>query len=201
MDYFTWTPLETFAIAFTTACIFLAGKNSIHTWWVGIIACVLFGTLFYSVQLYAEVLLQVFFVGTSLIGWYIWRKCGVNVTPIVRTSRQVLLIYFVAALLAAGAYGLILHEFTNAWAPFIDSGVLTFSILAQYLLMTRRLETWYFWIFVNILSVPLYFSRELYMTAGLYSVFLVHAIWAAGHWKKQMETRSKGVGSPRHIEK
>ena len=150
------------------------------------VACALFGALFYSVNLYADVMLQVFFVITAVVGWYNWRKVGTVTKPITVTIPTKLVVYLIAAVSFAFLYGLMLHKFTDAWAPFIDSMVLTFSIMAQFLLMQRKLENWYVWIFVNILSVPLYFSRELYMTSALYSVFLVHAIWAAYSWKQKM---------------
>jgi nicotinamide mononucleotide transporter len=60
--------------------------------------------------------------------------------------------------LATAGYGLMLQAYTNAYAPFIDSAVLMFSIVAQLLLMGRRLETWPFWLLVNTISVPLYAS-------------------------------------------
>jgi nicotinamide mononucleotide transporter len=186
MEYFTWSPLEAWANLFTVICIYLAGRNSVHTWWTGMVACGLFGALFYSVNLFAEVLLQVFFVMTALVGWYNWRKVGTETRPITTTDPSKILIYLVTAVSFAMLYGLMLHKFTDAWAPFIDSMVLAFSIMAQLLLMSRKLENWYVWIFVNILPVPLYFSRELYMTSALYSVFLIHAIWAAYSWKQKM---------------
>lgn len=193
----TWTPLEIAANLMTAICIFLAGRNSVHTWWTGIVACVLFGTLFYSVQLYADVTLQVFFVITGIIGWYGWvqRKAVDGATtstlPIssVRTNTMMLMVG--TAVLVAAAYGLLLHTFTNAYAPWIDSLVLTFSVIAQLLLMRRKIQTWPLWVIVNTLAVPLFWSRELYLTAGLYAVFWVHAIWAWKHWLNLMDDQPK----------
>lgn len=184
----TWTPLEIAANLFTVICIFLAGRNSIHTWWTGIVACVLFGALFYQAKLYADVTLQVFFVVTSLVGWYGWMKKtsedvpGIVVLSLDRASEKTMVTMVSLAVLTAIGYGAVLHFFTDAYAPWIDSLVLTFSVIAQLLLMRRKLENWPVWVFVNLLSAPLYFSRELYLTAGLYTVFFVHALWAWKHW-------------------
>ena len=186
MNWFTWSPLEAWANIFTIVCIFLAGRNSIHTWWTGIIACGLFGILFYDSKLYADVMLQVFFTITSVIGWYNWRNIGIITQPITRVSRHDALNYMCSATIFAAAYGLVLFNFTDAWSPWIDSTVLAFSILGQFLLMGRKLESWPIWFGVNVLSVPLYFSRGLYLTTGLYSVFLIHSVWAFYNWKKEM---------------
>ena len=77
-------PLEIAANAFTAVAIVLAGRNSVHTWWTGIIGCTLFGLLFAQSRLYADVVLQAFFVATSLLGWRRWVRgdagCALPVT-------------------------------------------------------------------------------------------------------------------------
>lgn len=125
-------PLEIAANGFATAAILLAGRNSIHTWWTGIVGCLLLAVVFLQAKLYADVVLQVFFVLSS--------------------------------------------------APFGDSMVLVFSVIVQLLLMGRRIENWPFWLLVNSIAVPLYASRELYLTAFLYALYWVNAIVAWLKW-------------------
>lgn len=48
-------PVEVAANAFVAAAIFLAGRNNVHTWWLGIVGCALFGSVFYESRLYAGV--------------------------------------------------------------------------------------------------------------------------------------------------
>jgi NadR type nicotinamide-nucleotide adenylyltransferase len=91
-----------------------------------------------------------------------------------------------AALLAAAGYGWLLHRFTNAYAPFLDSLILVFSVLGQFLLMGRRIETWWCWLLVNTIAVPVYTARELYLTAILYAGFWVNAIVALRKWRREM---------------
>src|SRR5438874_9236391 len=68
------SPLELAANVFTAAAIVLAGRNNVHTWWTGMLGCALFGLLFARNRLYADVALQVFFVATSLLGWWKWLR-------------------------------------------------------------------------------------------------------------------------------
>ena len=68
--------LEISANVMTTVAILLAGRNSIHTWWTGIVGCLLFCFLFYQSLLYADVVLQMFFIVTSMVGWWGWRWWG-----------------------------------------------------------------------------------------------------------------------------
>lgn len=177
--------LELAANAAMTLAIVLAGRNNLHSWWLGVLGCGLFAVLFHGVKLYADVALQLFFIVTCLIGWRRWARGG---APLPITSVRTATMAWLAAGGCAGAalYGLALHQFTDAYAPFIDSAVLAFSILAQLLLMARRIETWPVWLLVNAISVPLYFSRGLRLTALLYAGYFINALVSWWWWRRQM---------------
>lgn len=221
ISYLEWSAALT-----TALCILLAGRNNIHTWWVGIVACVLYGFLFYEAKLYADATLQVFFVITGIIGWIAWVN-KVRTKPllikafdspnseadgsmsayvrakihntfagplkITNTAWSTFGLASGVAVLAAISYGMLLKTFTDAYAPMIDSLVLTFSVLAQVLLMRRKVETWPTWLIVNTLAVPLFFSRELYLSAAMYSVFWVNAIVSWRHWANLRDKQEDAV--------
>ena len=178
-------PLEIGANIVTSVAIFLAGRNSIHTWWTGIVGCSLFGVLFYQSNLYADVALQLFFVISSAIGWWQWLKGAQGDTlPITHARLATLLLILPAGAAATAGYGALLHYYTNAYAPFLDSTVLVFSVVAQFLMMQRRVDNWPFWILVNTIAVPLYFSRELYLTSFLYGCYWINAVVSWIWWRR-----------------
>ncbi|UGQ46850.1 nicotinamide riboside transporter PnuC [Massilia endophytica] len=182
------SPLELAANAVMTVSIVLAGRNNVHSWWLGVVGCTMFAFLFYGVQLYADVALQLFFVATCLLGWLQWlRGAGGEALPVSSAHMKTLLRMALAGMAATLAYGLLLKQFTDAYAPFIDSAVLAFSIVAQLLLMWRRVETWPVWLLVNTVSVPLYASRGLYLTAALYAAYWVNALVSWWWWRRQMQ--------------
>jgi nicotinamide mononucleotide transporter len=161
---------EIAANAFNAASIFLAGRNSMHMWWTTIVGCVLFAYVFFAAKLYADVTLQMFFIGTGVLGWWRWRRGRDGIELPVRHSHPSLIA------MAAG--------FTDAYAPFVDSMVLAFSVLGQLLLIERRVENWWCWLLVNTIAVPLYTVRGLYLTALLYSAFWVNAIVSLIRWNR-----------------
>lgn len=177
--------LEIAANAVNALSIVLAGRNSVHTWWTGLVGCVLFGWLFTTSQLYADATLQVFFIGTSIVGWQRW---GIKALPIRRTRSQTLTWMLATALIVAAIYSWVLHRFTDAFAPVPDSLVLVFSVIAQLLLMQRRIETWWCWLLVNTIAVPLFASRGLHLTSVLYAAFGINAVVSLRHWRKLMST-------------
>jgi len=186
------SPLEIAANALATLSILLAGRNNVHTWWSGIVGCSLFAVLFYETRLYADVVLQLFFVASSVIGWWRWVK-GKDGTPlpITRATARELIWSVPIGIAATAAYGAMLHTYTNAYAPFIDSSVLVFRVIAQWLMMQRRVETWPFWLLVNTIAVPLCASRGLYLTSVLYGVYWINAVVSWRWWQARVVQSSK----------
>ncbi|MFP5394203.1 MAG: nicotinamide riboside transporter PnuC, partial [Gammaproteobacteria bacterium] len=177
--------LEAGANALATGSILLAARNSVHTWWTGILGCALFAWVFFHAQLYADVTLQVFFVASSACGWWHWlRGQAGHAAPMGYLERGEGGKAFGIALVVTAAYGALLHALTDAYAPFADSAVLAFSVIAQLLMIRRRIETWPFWLLVNTIAVPLYCSRGLYLTALLYACYWVNALVAWRAWQR-----------------
>lgn len=182
--------LEIAANAVMSLSIWLAARNTVHTWSTGVLGSLLFCVLFYQVQLYADATLQLFFIATSVAGWWQWRHVGGSAKnrPVSRASTRSLAVMAIAAIVVTVAYGALLHRFTDAYMPFVDAGVLSLSVVAQLLLMQRKVQTWYWWIAVNTLSVPLFASRGLWLTSALYSVYWFNAWYGLWRWRREVQS-------------
>jgi nicotinamide mononucleotide transporter len=191
--------LELVANAFVAVAIFLAARNSIHTWWTGIVGCAVFAYVFFQVRLYADVTLQAFFILTSIVGWYRWMRGNAgDELPVRFSTPRLLVLSTLGALAAAAGYGWLLHRFTNAFAPWLDSLLLVFSMLGQLLMMERRVENWWCWLLVNTIAVPLYASRALYVTSALYAAYLINAAVALVQWRRRaLEDGSQSAAAAR----
>lgn len=177
--------VEAAANASLATSVVLAGRNSIHTWWTGILGCLLFARLFYDAQLYADFTLQFFLVATSVVGWWRWRRHEPGpVSDVAEGQAWKLWLAGAVGVACAAAYGAALAARTDAYAPIPDALVMMFSVIAQVLLMRRRTESWWFWIIVNSIAVPLFASRGLYLTSVLYAGFLLNAVLALRHWRR-----------------
>lgn len=193
------TPLEIAANGVTTLSIALAARNHLHTWSTGIVGCMLFAVLFFDSQLYAETTLQFFFAVTSVIGWRQWRQRDGNGAlssrPITRVGSRALVWMVLLAILVTAAYGALLHHHTDAYLPYVDAAVLSLSVVAQCLLMQRKLQAWPFWLLVNTLSVPLFASRGLWLTSALYAAYWFNAWYGWWHWRKLLTAPSNEAGA------
>ncbi|KAG1078710.1 hypothetical protein G6F40_016603 [Rhizopus arrhizus] len=72
-----------------------------------------------------------------------------------------------------------------------DSAVLVLSVIAQILMMRRKLESWWVWLLVNTVAVPLYYSRGLHLTSILYVGFWINALVALRHWRNLMRVEAR----------
>jgi nicotinamide mononucleotide transporter len=180
--------IEYGANIFYVLSTFFASRNSLHTWWTGIISCLLFMISFFHVKLYADVTLQTFFIATCIYGWISWKNGGQNKKPlpITHISWKQFLFFVCLALCIMGIYGTFLYKLTNANNPFWDSTILTFSILGQFLIMKRKFENWYIWFLVDSIAIPLYYSKGLHLTALLYLFLLCLGVYGYWNWKKEL---------------
>lgn len=183
---------EIAANGFNTASILLAGRNSAQTWWTGIVGCLLFAFVFFDARLYADLTLQTFFIITSVLGWWNWLhgRRGAEL-PIRRTNVRLFVLQSMGGIGVALGYGWLLHRFTNAYSPFLDSFILAFSVLGQFLLMGRRLENWWCWLLVNTIAVPLYAVRGLRLTALLYAIYWINAVISLRRWNRLLEVEKR----------
>ena len=99
------------------------------------------------------------------------------------TTRVVLLL---VATLGGILIGQTLTRFTNASLPFMDSTLTSFSIAAQWMQTQKLLESWLVWLVVDVFYVGMFLYKELYLTAGLYAVFLVLAAMGFSEWRRSM---------------
>lgn len=157
--------------------VWLLSRNRPLGWWVGLVSSVLFAVIFARVRLFAEVGIQVVYVVTSLQAIRIWLRGGAD-----RSERRVgwapdrwLILTVPIFLVALVLLRQVLIE-VNGAAPFWDALTTVLSLTAHVYLMWRFVNAWYLWVVVDIIYVPLYASRGLYLTAGLYVVFLLMAV-------------------------
>ena len=190
--------LELVGTIFNLACVILVARRNILTWPIGIIAVVLFGALFYQINLYADVLEQVYYLITGIVGWYMWasvkRHDGNDKKVLITTNSiktNLLWVAGIAVVSVIASYALSnIHNWLQvifpepASLPAIDATTTVMSFAAQFLMMQRKLENWILWIVVDIIAVWLYWYKDVPFVALLYLVFLFNAVYGYSTWRQ-----------------
>lgn len=181
--------IEFAASAVTLVCVILTARKNIWCFPVGIVGVILFGFLFYRVNLFADMTLQwVYFLPVSFYGWWYWYNKGDDGIDTLKISIGTNKEWITgAALLIVGTIvtGYYFANHTTASLPYPDSFILVASVFGQYLLSKKVLESWILWISVDLVAVPVYFMKELYVASGLYVIFLCIATYGLISWFKE----------------
>jgi nicotinamide mononucleotide transporter len=177
--------------AFVTGVVgvYLVAVEHIFNWPVGLVNVTIYGYVFFTSRLYADMSLQVFFFVLGVMGWLMWAKGGENQSELKITSIPLAWWLGVGISLAVGTaiYYPIIKHFNGA-APFLDSLLTVGSIIDQLLLNAKKIENWILWIAVDIVYIPLYISRSLYSTAVLYALLLGLAVAGFIGWNKSLRS-------------
>ena len=184
--------IEIIAVIISIIGVTLTIKRQMWCWFFNFIAFVLYAYIFYEYKLYGETILQFIFIVLNLYGFYHWRKGKVeeHTIRIEKSNAPTLVMQMVLASIAGLLFGLGLHYFTDASLPILDAQLAAFSLLATYWTTQKYIATWALWVIVDIIYVGMFLYKSLYLTAGLYAVFIGLAILGWKQWnavKKQQQ--------------
>lgn len=198
--------LEFFGTVTGIIAVWLSARANVWSWPLGIVNVSLSFFLFYQVQLYPDMFLQIFFFVTNLIGWWRWlnpRKGEENKKEELKVSwmdpQQLILITGIGIVgtIAFGLFASRLHDFfpmvftKPSASPFVDSFITVMSIVATYYMIQKKIECWILWIVIDIVATVLYFVRDIKFYSFLYLVLTILAAFGFYHWRKEYRSYQK----------
>ncbi len=192
--------LEFYATLTGLIAVILSTQENVWSWIIGLTNVVLAFVMFYQIQLYPDMFLQVFFFITNIIGFWQWKfpkekEANLkNELKISQLSPQQFVVYSLVGLVCTyllGTFAKNLHEwipklFSQPSAfPYMDSFTTVMSIFATFLLIRKKVETWWMWLAIDIISTYMYFIKDVKLYSLLYAVFCVIALFGAINWTKE----------------
>lgn len=196
--------LEWWATVLGAVAVWLSVKENVWSWIIGLGNVCLAFLLFYQIQLYPDMLLQVFFFITNVIGFWQWKfpKIAEQNTHqqlrISQLSNQTRLLSlsgaFLGTLVMGSFAGNLHHWFPTVFSlpsayPYIDSFTTLMSIGATFLLIRKKVEAWWIWLAVDILSTYMYYTKDVKFYALLYAIFCGIAVKGAVEWTKKYQNQ------------
>ena len=177
---------EWLAVVSSLLYVILITYKVLAAWIFAALSSVLYIYLCYSNRLYLVSILQVFYFGMAIYGWFMWTSDDdtKDVTVI-----QWPLKYHIYNILISGAlmllFGYIFDQYSNQANPYLDAFTTIFSLMATFMVAKKVLENWIYWIIIDAFSVYLFASRGLYMTSVLFILYTLIAIFGYFSWKRQ----------------
>lgn len=179
--------LEIIGFVLTLVAIALAARAHVLTWPLQLLASLLYVWLFAKFNLFGEATLQAVYAVLAVYGWWQWRSNqGQADLPIRRLSRNEWLVLNAVGIVATVAVSSLQIHFLPTDVPVLDSAIFVFGLLAQWMQAKKRIENWPYWIVLNLLASGVYLYKTLYITAVLYVLLTLLAVWGWHRWHKAL---------------
>lgn len=183
---------EVCAVLLAVAYVLLAVKERIECWYAAFVSSAIFLVLFWNVSLLMESALQIYYMGMALYGWSQWRRHAnsdedlhIHTWPLSHHLR-----WLAAIALLVLVSGYLLANNTTAARPYLDSFTTWASVFTTWLVARKVLENWLYWIVIDAVSIFLYIDRGLYLTAMLFVVYVVIAVFGLLQWQQRYNAQA-----------
>lgn len=187
----TW--LEAVAVFFGIASVFYSMREHILVYPTGIISTLIYVWICFEYKLYADMVINAYYFGMSIFGWYVWThpKENQKILPVTWLDGKGWIFSIMIFLVSYMFLSQVLLRFTDSDVPFWDSFTTASAFVGMWLMAKKKVENWYFWLLTDLVSIPLYFSKELILTSFQYLIFTILATMGLFAWINSAKTYAK----------
>lgn len=185
--------IEGLAVSTGLASVWFSVKERIWVYPIGLISVSIYVYLSFIYGIYADMGINIYYVLMSIYGWYRWLQPSESgaAKEITRNSGKEWLLSIVLFLLSWVILFVILQRFTDSEIPLWDSLTTSLAIVGMWLMAEKKVEHWLFWIATDLLSIPLYYYKDLLLTSGQFFVFTILAVIGWLQWNKSLSNRNQ----------
>ena len=190
------TLLEYVAVVCGIISVWFSRKENILVYPTGLVNTIIYIYLSYKYHLLGEATVNVYYSIMSVYGWWLWTLKDTTKQHVVAISFsdrrwQVYQLSFFAAfyVILFICLTFLKKGFYEGAIPWADALAAATAFTGMWLMTKKKVESWYWWILTNIVSIPLYFVKGLVFTSVYYAVLLVIAFYGLTEWKKRVKLR------------
>jgi nicotinamide mononucleotide transporter len=182
------TGWEVVAVLLLVAYLLLAIRQNSLCWPAAIAGSAIYVFLMYGAGLYMESALQIFYIAMAVYGWWSWRHGWAenNALPVMSWPLAFHVPVLVLIAVLTFLSGFLLSHYSDAAFPYVDSFTTWAAIVTTWMVARKILQNWHYWFVIDAISVYLYSSRGLYLTALLFCVYLVLIVVGYRAWKNSV---------------
>ncbi|HAM97773.1 MAG TPA: nicotinamide riboside transporter PnuC [Marinilabiliales bacterium] len=194
LDWLVSNWIENLAVLTGIVYIVLSVKQRISCWSFGIVSSVLYLFVFLQSKIYADMILQAYYVIMGFYGWIHWARMDTNnqkeELPVSKISMRQASVIGGITLVTFFCIAYFLIHFTDSPVPWVDAFTTSLSFTATWMLARKILEHWIIWVIVDLVSVGLFFNRGLYASIVLFLIFTVLALIGYLQWIKEWKSKT-----------
>ena len=182
--------LEFFAAVLGIVSVWFAKKNKVLVYPTGMVSTLIYVWILFKNQLLGDLIINAYFFLMSIYGWFFWsKKDKGNFKNKISRMNLVESIFGLTVFILSFITIMYLYNVSN-WQESYVSSIDTFTTAifcsAMWFMARRKVEHWILWIIGDVISVPLYFYKGLYLTSIQYLIFTIIAILGFFTWLKEL---------------
>ena len=179
--------LELIAVFFGLLSVWFSKNNNVLVYPTGIVNTSIFVYLLVKWELLGDMIINVYYFLMSIYGWYYWTRKSQNqeYTPITKINEADIKIILII-IISSTIFVSYLYSFFDKWSglvSYIDILTTAIFFVGMWLMARRKIESWFFWILGDVISVPLYFVKGLAFSSFQYLIFTLIAVAGYYKWK------------------
>lgn len=180
--------LEIVAVLFAIASVLYSKNNNIKVYPTGIVSTLIFVYLLYQWGLFGDMIINGYYLVMSVYGWYLWKKPSddqpqLQISLTSKKDYQISVsIFLLSSIFVSLVY--VWYERFGIWWSYVDILTTGLFFVGMYLLAKRKVEHWIFLILGDFISIPLYYFKGYTITAILFLIYTIIAIFGYLEWKK-----------------
>lgn len=190
------TSIEFIAVIMGIVSVIFSRQENILVYPTGLINTTLFIYLSIQGSLFGEAGVNFYYTIMSLYGWWNWSRRDNTDNPVVhitKSTRKELIQQFVFFDICFVVIFGILLWIRNAFAPdaipWADALASASAFTGMWLMARKKIESWYWWIITNIISIPLWFVKGYVFTSVQFLVLLILAVAGLIEWNRRYRER------------
>jgi nicotinamide mononucleotide transporter len=174
------------AFGFNCVYVLLATREDLRCWHYGFIGTILTFIVTLEANLKSDALLQAYYAGSAIYGWYTWREkarlSDDNISTLPFYYHVILATIGILCIMPLG------DIWTDAAFRYVDALLTAFSIITTFLTARKILESWLYWIVIDTAYIFIYFERGAHLLAILSLIYALVSIKGYFNWKAKWQT-------------
>lgn len=180
---------EAAAVVLAITYLLLIIRQNLLGWPAAIVSASIYLVLMFRAGLYMQSALQVFYMAMAGYGWWNWQRgVGDHELPVVSWPFNRHLSALAVILPLGLLTGHLLSSHTDAALPYLDALAAWGAIVTTWMVARKVLQNWHYWFVIDLVSIYLYASQGLWLTAALFAAYLVLIVIGYRQWRASMET-------------
>jgi len=183
---------EALAVVLAITYLLLAIRQNIWCWAAAAASALIYLFILFYSKLYMQSLLQLYYLAMAAYGWHHWRQPQGEGGELPVTTWPLRYHAFAVGLVLSLVYlsGVVLTRYSDSVLPHLDAFTAWGAIVATFLVARKILENWLYWFVIDVVSIWLYFSRELYFSVLLFCFYLVMIGIGYRSWRASMREQA-----------